>query len=78
MVVKENNLLCQDLVQTKYRSVANATAEIMWIQSLLDELQIKSDTKTIIYCYNLSTVQLTANLVLHSRMKHMESDLYFV
>lgn len=64
--------------EVEYKSVAAATAEIMWIQSLLDELQVNINTKPIIWCDNLSAVSLAANSILHARTKHIEIDLYFV
>lgn len=64
--------------EAEYRSVASATTEIMWIESLLSELKVESNSKATVWCDNLSTILLTANPILHSRTKHMELDLYFV
>lgn len=58
--------------------MANATAELLWIKSLLSELQINITSKTVLRCDNLSIVSLTANPVLHGRSKHIELDLHFV
>lgn len=58
--------------------MASATTEIMWIQSLLSELKIKSDIKPVLWCDNKSTIYMSANPVLHSRTKHIEIDIYFV
>ncbi|PNX78215.1 retrovirus-related Pol polyprotein from transposon TNT 1-94, partial [Trifolium pratense] len=43
----------------------NITEEVMWIQTLLKEIQIPF-TMPVIYCDNLNTVFLSHNLVLHS------------
>lgn len=64
--------------EAEYKSVASATAEIMWIESLLSELKVKTSSKATIWCDNLSATLLAANPVLHSRTKHMKLDLYFV
>lgn len=46
--------------------------------SLLQELQVSSvDTHTI-WCDSSSAVVVAANLVLHSKFKHVELDLFFV
>lgn len=64
--------------RSEYRIIASAIAEIMWIKSLLSELQIKSSNKLTLWCDNQSLISLTANPVLHSRTIHMEIDLYVV
>nr|KYP36807.1 Copia protein [Cajanus cajan] len=73
---KNQSLVAHSSTKAEYRSMAHATAEIIWIQSLLKELGIVSDTPTL-YCDNLG-VALSHNPVLHSRTKHMELDIHFV
>jgi hypothetical protein len=57
--------------------MANTTAELMWIQSLLQELQVPYHTPTLL-CDNLSAVSLAHNPILHARTKHIELDIHFV
>jgi hypothetical protein len=66
LVLKQNN-----------RSLAQVSAEIIWLQSLLKELKIPIKVPHI-FCDNLSVVSLAHNPVLHSRTKHMELDIFFV
>ncbi|CAH9101651.1 unnamed protein product [Cuscuta europaea] len=63
--------------EAEYRSLADTTVGLLWIQFLLKELQVPFSIPRV-YCDNLSTVQLAHNPVLHSRIKHMEIDLFFV
>ena len=58
-------------------SLALATAEVIWIQSLLTELKVPHAPPDI-FCDNISTVSLAHNRVLHSCTKHIELDLFFV
>jgi hypothetical protein len=58
------------------RSLAQVSAEILWLQSLLKELKILIKVPHI-FCDNLSVVSLAHNPVLHSRTKHMELDIIF-
>ena len=57
--------------------MAQLAAELLWIQSLLQELKCKFQVPRVL-CDNLSTVTLAHNLVLHNRTKHMELDIFFV
>lgn len=61
-------------IEAEYWALANTTSEVIWIQNLLHELDIFLETIPIIWYDNLSIVHLVANLILHSRMKHVELD----
>lgn len=58
--------------------MANATAEIMWIQTLLQELGVKGPRAAKVWCDNIGAKYLTANPVFHARTKHIEVDYHFV
>lgn len=58
-------------------SMANTTAEALWIQSLLTELHVPFSTPQL-FCDNLSVVSLAYNPVLHARTKHIEPGIHFV
>lgn len=58
--------------------MANATSELIGIQSLLKELHVPLSSIPILWCDNISAVALSTNLFLHSRTKHVELNVYFV
>jgi histone deacetylase 1/2 len=64
--------------EAEYKSVANATAETMWIQGLLKELCIFLRRAPILWCDNLSATYLAVNTIFHARTKHIEVDYHFV
>jgi hypothetical protein len=64
--------------ESEYKAIANATAEIMWVQILLKELNINSPRIAKLWCDNLGAKYLSANPVFHARIKHIEVDYYFV
>ena len=63
--------------EAEYKSLASTAVEILWVQSLLQELKILFQPPRIL-CDNMSTVALTRNPVLHTRTKHMELAIFFV
>jgi len=74
---KKQTLVARSSVKAEYRSLAQASAEILWMQSLLKELRVPISVPQV-HCDNLSVVSLAHNPVLHSRTKHMELDIFFV
>jgi hypothetical protein len=64
--------------ESEYKALANATAEIMWIQTFLYELKIPSPATTKIWCDNMGAKYLSSNPVFHGRTKHIEVDYHFV
>ena len=64
--------------EAEYKAVANATAEVMWIQTLLYELGIQAPKTAKLWCDNIGAKYLSANPVFHARTKHIEVDYHFV
>jgi histone deacetylase 1/2 len=64
--------------EAEYKALANATAEIMWIQILLREIGIQSPRVAKLWCDNMGAKYLSANPVFHARTKHIEVDYHFV
>jgi histone deacetylase 1/2 len=64
--------------EAEYKSLANVTAEIIWIEALLKELGVRTDQIPCLWCDNLGATYLSANPMFHSRAKHIEIDFHFV
>ena len=64
--------------EAEYKAVANATAEIMWIQTLLKEIGVPCPAAAKLWCDNIGAKYLSANPVLHAQTKHIEVDYHFV
>jgi hypothetical protein len=64
--------------EAEYKAITNATAEVMWIQTLMKEIGISYPHMARLWCDNIGAKYLSANLVFHARTKHIEVDYHFV
>ncbi|GJT38378.1 putative RNA-directed DNA polymerase [Tanacetum coccineum] len=75
---KKLNTLSRSSTEAEYRSMASAACEIIWIQKLLLDLNVKITLPVDLFCDNKSALQLAINHVFHERSKHFEIDVHFI
>jgi len=71
-------MVSRSSTEAEYKSLANATAEVMWVQKLLDELDIPHHLTACLWRDNLGAKYLSANPIFHARTKHIEINFHFV
>ncbi|XP_019186568.1 PREDICTED: uncharacterized protein LOC109181272 [Ipomoea nil] len=64
--------------EAEYKALADVSAEVTWVVSLLRELGLHNGGPSTLWCDNLGTTYLCANPVFHARTKHVEIDYHFV
>lgn len=64
--------------EAEYKALANASAEVIWVQKLLHELQVPHPMAVRLWCDNIGATYLASNPVFHARTKHIEIDFHFV
>ncbi|KAJ6956901.1 hypothetical protein NC653_038962 [Populus alba x Populus x berolinensis] len=75
---KKQHTTTRSSTEAEYRAVADTTAEISWISSLLSELHFPVSHTPVIYYDNIGATQLSSNPVFHSIIKHIAIDFHFI
>ena len=69
---KRQPTISRSSTEAKYKSVANAVAEVLWIQSLLSEIHLPLNSSPNLWRDNISSTYLETNPVFHARTKRIE------
>jgi hypothetical protein len=75
---KKQKTVSRSSTKAEYKSMADATTKVMWVQTILNELGIQSPHSVRLWCDNMGAKYLASNAIFHGRMKHVEVDYHFV
>ncbi|MCO5554863.1 hypothetical protein L7F22_008399 [Adiantum nelumboides] len=75
---KKQPIVALSSTEAEYRGAVVAACEVAWLELLLQDLEIQVQDPIVIYCDNLSSIQLVQNPVFHARTKHIEVHYHFI
>ncbi|XP_019097481.1 PREDICTED: uncharacterized protein LOC109131240 [Camelina sativa] len=75
---KNQGVTSRSSTESEYRSMAQATCEIIWLQQLLRYLHIQVTCPAKLFYDNKSALHIAMNPMFHERMKHIEIDCHTV
>jgi hypothetical protein len=78
LCAKKQKTVSRSSTEAEYKTMVDATAEITWVQAVLQELRIPCPLSARLWCDNMGAKYLASNPVFHGRMKHVEIDYHFV
>ncbi|MCO5552984.1 hypothetical protein L7F22_006504 [Adiantum nelumboides] len=75
---KKQSTIALSSTEAEYKGAAIVACEVAWLKMLLRDLEIHVHDPVVIYCDNISSIQLARNLVFHARTKHIEVHYHFI
>jgi hypothetical protein len=75
---KKQKTVSRSSTEAEYKAMADATAEVMWVQTVLMELGVPCPRSAKLWCDNMGAKYLASNPIFHGHMKHVEVDYHFV
>jgi hypothetical protein len=66
------------IAEVEYIVVATCCTQVLWIKKTLTNIQVDYDEPIPIYCDNTSTINISKNPVMHSKMKHIPIKYHFL
>ena len=75
---KKQSAIAPSSIEAEYRGVVNAAIQCLWLQGILGECGIESETSTVIYCDNKSTIQISTDPFQRQQTKHIEIHMHYI
>ena len=75
---KKQSVVARSSAEAEFRAMAHGICEGMWLQRILKELGIISNSTMTVLCDNKATISIAKNPVQHDRTKHVEIDRHFI
>ncbi|KAL4378772.1 hypothetical protein GQ457_02G020410 [Hibiscus cannabinus] len=75
---RKQKVVSRSTMEAEYRSVADTTADVVWLNSLLVDMQISQKDIPVIWSDSSSAVAMSVNPVFHAQSKHVDLDAHFV
>ena len=74
----KQRVVSRSSAEVEYHGLANAAAELMWIEQLLSELQFSLPWSPTLFYDNINARDMAHNPIFHARTKHIEIDFHLV
>ena len=75
---KKQDVVVRSSAEAKYRAMALATCELIWLKQLFQKLRFSKNKQMMIVCDNQAALHITSNPVFHERTKHIKVNYHFI
>ena len=75
---KKKNCISQSTIEAEYFFAAMNCSNVVWLKQLLKGMKENITQLVIIYCDNMSAINISKNLVMHTKTKHIAIKYHFL
>ena len=75
---KKQSAISLSTAEAEYIVAANCCTQILWMKQMLADIHIHYDDHIPIFCDNTSSISISKNTVMHSKMKHIPIKFHFL
>jgi hypothetical protein len=75
---KKQNTVALSTCEAELYAEASCVQEVLWLQHLLGELNLKVESQSLIWCDNQSTIEISKNGIIREKTKHVEVKYNFI
>ena len=75
---KKQNCISQSTTEAEYVAVVVNCSNIVWFKKLLTGMKIEIKDPVVIYCDNTNVINISKNLVMHTKKKHIALNYHFL
>ena len=76
--IKKQSCTSQSTVEAEYVATAINCTNIIWIKQLLNPMKEDITEPVTLYCDNTSAINISKNLVMHTKKKHIAIKYHYV
>ncbi|KAK4340799.1 hypothetical protein RND71_039300 [Anisodus tanguticus] len=74
---RKQNCVSLSTAESEYVAAGSCCSQLIWLRHMLDDYDFSSNI-LVLYCDNLSAINISKNLVQHSRTKHIDIRHHFL
>lgn len=75
---KKQEAISLSTTEAEYIVAAGRCTQILWMKQMLRDMKVEYEEPITIFCDNSSTINISKNLVLHSKTKHISIKFHFL
>jgi hypothetical protein len=75
---RKQNCISLSTQEAEYVAMSECSKELQWLNNLLEELDLKSNNKPVLFCDNTSAIRLAENPMMTGKSKHIAIRYHFV
>ena len=75
---KKQSSVSLSTTEAEYIAAATCCTQVIWMRQTLEDIQVKYDDPIPTFCDNTSQINISKNLVMHSKTKHIPIKFHFL